>query len=124
MTCHSIIVDTIHGRFPITPRWRGQFVAVHKDIVGNDGDGPIFSSQAKRWQITHIASGKTMGCWWRLGGCTLETVLRLAMLWDDAAGEIRLDAPQKWKRIEKWIQACNVARESGTVMSPQGKVGS
>lgn len=114
----QITVDTLHGKFPMTPQWRGKHLAVHKYIVGNDGDGPILSSQPKRWQVTHIATGQAVGAY-RLWECTLKTVLQLALMWDDAFSEIDPKKAREWDRYEEWIQACALTKSSGVPIPPR-----
>jgi hypothetical protein len=113
-----ITVETIHGRFPIVPKWRGRNIAVHRYIVSNYGDGPILSSQPKQWQVTHVATGKAMASW-RLWGCTLELVVQLAAAWDDAIGKIDADKAREWKLHDQWISACSIARSNGIAALPR-----
>jgi hypothetical protein len=114
-----ITVETQHGRFDIMPKWRGQFVAVHRRITTAGKNGVVFTSNSRDWQITHAATGKGMASC-RLYGCTLDVVLRLAVAWDDAIGEIDASAPREWSRLREWAEACRVAYRDGIVLSPKG----
>jgi hypothetical protein len=113
----EVTVDTRYGKHTIIPTWRGKHLAVHKYIVGNDGDGPVFTSQSKLWQVTHIKAGRSMAGY-KLDGCTLLVVKRLAELWDNAAGKIDPEKPREWKLAPQWADACRIASSIGVATPP------
>jgi hypothetical protein len=113
-----ITVETRHGRFDIMPKWRGQFVAVHRRIATAGENGPVLTTSRRNWAISHVATGKGASC--GLHGCTLDIVLRLAFAWDDAIGEISASAPREWSRLREWAEACRAASRDGVVLPPKG----
>lgn len=112
----EVTVDTRYGKFAIIPAWRGKNIAIHRQIIGVDADGPVFTSASKSWVISHIKTGCTMSAF-ALEGCTLVAIKKLAEAWDNAIGKIDPEKPRKWPLYEQWRSACNDAH-AGTVTPP------
>jgi len=90
----TVKVATTSGSREIPAVWVGTHLAVHRPVLA---DGA--AAAAKRWAVTHTATGLSMGG-------TLTTTkpeaLALAKLWDGAAAEIDPANPRGWRFLKTW----------------------
>jgi len=109
-----LTIQTITGPREIATVWQGQALAVHRPVMA-DGKPPA----AKRWNITHTASGLSMA---GTINTTKTEAVALAKLWDTAAAEINPQNPRGWRYLETWrldlatVEHRRIAKLSGPVL--------
>jgi hypothetical protein len=77
----------------ITPRWAGKGLAVHKPVIIDDNDQPVFRDWSiNTWTLTHIHTGLSAGIFYG----NLKRATAFARQWDEAfSAVITSNVPQQ-----------------------------
>ena len=65
----------------ITPRWAGKGLAIHKPVIIDGNDQPVFEDNCPSiWTLTHVHTGMRAGIFHG----TLQKAIAFARQWDEA----------------------------------------
>lgn len=111
-----ITIQTYAGDRTTSTVWCGKSLAVHRPASKTDPSG--FSTEPKRWAITHHPSG--------LAACpsfdgTRNDAIALAKLWDAAFCELDPVKPdaRAWRYSKTWMEDCKRAQLPASLNLPR-----
>jgi hypothetical protein len=112
----TITIQTRTGNRETPTVWRGKALAVHRPPSAKNPSG--FSTEPKRWAITHHPSG--------LAACASfdgpkADAIALAKLWDAAFCELAADNPdaRSWRYSRTWLEDCKRAQLPASLNLPR-----
>ena len=75
----------------ITPCWAGEGLAVHKPVIIDGNDEPVFEDNCRNiWTLTHVHTGMRAGMFHG----TLQKAIAFARQWDEAFAAVTSKMPQ------------------------------